>query len=286
MARPTKTHRGGSFRVVWKADRSFGKFGVDRGLMLAQLGERALAVIQERTDRSTGLKGKFPAYSEMAIKRDERGNIERDENGKWIRVAKRAVDVTLRSARDVPDGRRMRDALKVSPKMPRRDAVSVWIKAIGSRKDRSEGAKSVPHWRRAQSASGFTGRFGPVRRDFLGLTPREWGQVVASITTEGTKAFLIDMATRQIAAHTARLLRRQRSRTRQITTRQQALYRAAEAKHEQSIKRLGISEDQASEIRGAATSRIESEKRQKIAARREERRRKRNKSRQERRGAN
>jgi hypothetical protein len=214
-------------------------FGFSQGQLLEYIAHHALDVINIRTDSGIDEDGhKFKPYASIrgVLDRDEKGNIIRDELGRWREhtVDRSSETVTLRSRRSIPEQRRMRTAYRVSPQKVAPDAKRVRIRFVGSR-------DGFGHEARANTAAGRNrgsrprGRNNP-RREFADLTDAEFAAICAEMRREGVSAFV---AIRQHAVQMREFRKMQQAhwrRQKQLRAQRQRLARAKASKAESEAK--------------------------------------------------
>jgi hypothetical protein len=174
----------------WGAEIKFSKgflaYKADPGALLLYLGTRVLEKINERTDSGLDYTGApFSPYPSDTTIRTNDGQINRGEKGQWVisTIPDPRTLVTMRSKKDVPEGRRMRDNVGMSPRAPGPKTEKIYIAPSGGRSDSKKRGfqKAFPHKARANTAQQY--------RTFLALDPAFWLELIQGISRDMVFAF-------------------------------------------------------------------------------------------------
>ncbi len=237
----------------------FLQWGVDKRYLLLYLADLGKSTIRKRTAQERDIDGEyFTRYREhQSAQRDQSDQIIRDARGRWTWIQDRGPDdpVYLRSNHDVEASKRMIQNVKVSPKNPRPDVHSIFIKPQGGR-------SGVGHPLRA-----WTTHYGSARnwkfdeRPFMGLSDFDWNFILGNIRKDHLLAFVERTKAKWKAANAAmrdknlkrarRKKERQQKRTAQAMKRAEAGASANQQRHIAYLKRMGVIQEDGESLRDA-----------------------------------
>ena len=247
------------FNLSMEANPGFMEWGIDKRYLLLYLARVGTSVIRKRTASELDVNREmFARYREhYSAQREQSGEIVRDNLGRWNWILDRGPNtpVYLRSLFDVPSAKRMIENLKVSPKNPRPDVHSIYIKPQGGR-------SGVGHALRAHTVHYGKGtEEGFEEREFVGLSDFDWSFILSNIRKDHILAFVERLKQKwraQLEATRDRNLKRaKRKKERQEKKTARAMKRAesgARSNHQRHLaylKRMGVIQEDGESLREA-----------------------------------